>query len=103
MENTAILREWFGRVDTEKTGSVTAPQLKRALAVGNLDFALTVVQQMIRSAFSVQFVFSIRGFDFTTPLNMPVDMTEGLGVTLPRATPLEVLLAPRLSSKPYEC
>ncbi|KAB1223285.1 Sorcin [Morella rubra] len=48
MENTAILREWFGRVDTEKTGSVTAPQLKRALAVGNLDFPLTVVQQMIR-------------------------------------------------------
>ncbi|KAB1212614.1 hypothetical protein CJ030_MR5G022581 [Morella rubra] len=28
MENTTILREWFGRVDTEKTGSVTAPQLK---------------------------------------------------------------------------
>ncbi|KAB1205914.1 hypothetical protein CJ030_MR7G027901 [Morella rubra] len=31
MENTAILREWFGRVDTEKTGSATAPQLKGRL------------------------------------------------------------------------
>ncbi|XP_059462746.1 uncharacterized protein LOC132191667 [Corylus avellana] len=48
MDNTAILREWFGRVDSEKTGSLTAPQLKGALAVGNLDFSLSVVQQMIR-------------------------------------------------------
>ncbi|KAJ7967080.1 Calcium-dependent protein kinase SK5 [Quillaja saponaria] len=48
MENTTILREWFEQVDSEKTGSITALQLKRALAVGNLDFPLSVVQQMIR-------------------------------------------------------
>uniref|UniRef100_A0A5B7BAK1 Putative sorcin-like n=1 Tax=Davidia involucrata TaxID=16924 RepID=A0A5B7BAK1_DAVIN len=48
MENTAILREWFERVDSEKTGSITAIQLKRALSVGNLEFSLSVVQQMIR-------------------------------------------------------
>ncbi|KAG7978435.1 hypothetical protein I3843_05G082900 [Carya illinoinensis] len=48
MENTAILREWFERVDSEKTGNITAPLLKRALAVGNLEFPLSVVQQMIR-------------------------------------------------------
>ncbi|KAK9286057.1 hypothetical protein L1049_014436 [Liquidambar formosana] len=48
MENPATLREWFERVDSEKTGSVTAPQLKRALSVGNLEFPLSVVQQMIR-------------------------------------------------------
>ncbi|KAL6211114.1 hypothetical protein ACLB2K_016342 [Fragaria x ananassa] len=48
MENATILREWFARVDSEKTGSISAPQLKSALAVGNLEFPLSVVQQMIR-------------------------------------------------------
>ncbi|KAL5791335.1 hypothetical protein ACOSQ2_006223 [Xanthoceras sorbifolium] len=48
MENTAILREWFDRVDSERTGSITAAQLKSAFAIGNLDFPLSVVQQMIR-------------------------------------------------------
>ncbi|KAB1205915.1 hypothetical protein CJ030_MR7G027900 [Morella rubra] len=57
MENTAILREWFGRVDTEKTGSATAPQLKfkrqrfpitrELLLLGSSTSPLTVVQQMI--------------------------------------------------------
>ncbi|XP_057500309.1 uncharacterized protein LOC130784449 [Actinidia eriantha] len=48
MENTAILRQWFDRVDSEKTGNITAAQLKGALVVGNLEFPITVVQQMIR-------------------------------------------------------
>ncbi|KAJ8774165.1 hypothetical protein K2173_009596 [Erythroxylum novogranatense] len=48
MENTAILREWFDRVDSDGTGSITATQLKSALAVGNLEFPLSIVQQMIR-------------------------------------------------------
>ncbi|GLT63218.1 hypothetical protein SLA2020_357970 [Shorea laevis] len=48
MENKAILREWFERVDSEKTGSLTAPQLKSAFSVGNLEFSLSIVQQMIR-------------------------------------------------------
>uniref|UniRef100_A0A2P2L5B2 EF-hand domain-containing protein n=2 Tax=Rhizophora mucronata TaxID=61149 RepID=A0A2P2L5B2_RHIMU len=48
MENPSILREWFDRVDSERTGNITAIQLKRALAVGNLEFSLSVVQQMIR-------------------------------------------------------
>ncbi|GKV23888.1 hypothetical protein SLEP1_g33569 [Rubroshorea leprosula] len=48
MENKANLREWFERVDSEKTGSLTAPQLKSAFSVGNLEFSLSVVQQMIR-------------------------------------------------------
>ncbi|KAK4761342.1 hypothetical protein SAY87_006235 [Trapa incisa] len=48
MENAAVLREWFERVDSEKTGSITAPQLKRAFSVGNLEFSLSVVEQMIR-------------------------------------------------------
>lgn len=28
MDNTAVLREWFDRVDSEKTGSIAAAQLK---------------------------------------------------------------------------
>ncbi|XP_028768079.1 sorcin [Neltuma alba] len=48
MENTAILREWFDRVDSDRSGNITALQLKRALSVGNLEFPLSVVQQMIR-------------------------------------------------------
>ncbi|KAL1554522.1 sorcin-like [Salvia divinorum] len=48
MENRAILREWFDRVDSQKTGNITAAQLKSAFAVGNLQFSLSVVQQMIR-------------------------------------------------------
>ncbi|KAF5450584.1 hypothetical protein F2P56_030919 [Juglans regia] len=45
----------------------------------------------------------LQGFEFTTPLNKPVDMTEGLGISLAKATPLQVVITPRLSSKLYEC
>ncbi|KAH7663535.1 Ca2+-binding protein EF-Hand protein [Dioscorea alata] len=48
MDNAAVLREWFQRVDSNGTGNITAPQLKSALAVGNLDFSISIVQQMIR-------------------------------------------------------
>ncbi|KAF7127786.1 hypothetical protein RHSIM_Rhsim11G0196900 [Rhododendron simsii] len=48
MENTATLRQWFDRVDSDKTGSITAAQLKNAFSVGNLEFSISIVQQMIR-------------------------------------------------------
>ncbi|KAM1031699.1 hypothetical protein ACFX13_036224 [Malus domestica] len=44
----------------------------------------------------------IQGFELATPLDMSVDMTEGLGVTLPKATSLEVVLTPRLPIEFYE-
>ncbi|XP_030454906.1 cytochrome P450 CYP82J17-like [Syzygium oleosum] len=44
----------------------------------------------------------LQAFDLATPSDEPVDMTEGLGVNLPKATPLEVVLTPRLPSKLYE-
>ncbi|KAL7263971.1 hypothetical protein ACSBR1_002009 [Camellia fascicularis] len=44
----------------------------------------------------------LQGFDFATPLNEPVDMTEGLGITLPKATPLEVIVTSRLDSQLYQ-
>uniref|UniRef100_A0ACD5WFC8 Uncharacterized protein n=1 Tax=Avena sativa TaxID=4498 RepID=A0ACD5WFC8_AVESA len=48
MENAVVLREWFDRVDAARTGNITALQLQSALAVGNLEFPLSIVQQMIR-------------------------------------------------------
>uniref|UniRef100_A0A6N2K142 Cytochrome P450 n=1 Tax=Salix viminalis TaxID=40686 RepID=A0A6N2K142_SALVM len=41
----------------------------------------------------------LQGFSFSTAMNAQVDMSEGLGLTLPKATPLEVVLAPRLDHK----
>ncbi|KAL6012464.1 hypothetical protein ACLOJK_002953 [Asimina triloba] len=41
-------------------------------------------------------------FDLDTPNGEPVDMTEALGLTMPRATPLEALHTPRLPSHLYD-
>ncbi|KAI3522052.1 hypothetical protein L1887_11530 [Cichorium endivia] len=43
----------------------------------------------------------IQQFELKNPSNEPVDMTEIFGVTVSKATPLEVLLAPRLSLDMY--
>ncbi|XP_042493223.1 cytochrome P450 CYP82D47-like [Macadamia integrifolia] len=43
----------------------------------------------------------LHGFNLETPSYEPIDMSEGFGLTLPKATPLEVLLSPRLPSKLY--
>ncbi|KAL8267950.1 hypothetical protein R6Q59_001748 [Mikania micrantha] len=48
MANIEVLKEWFDRVDSDTKGSITASQLQSALAVGNLQFPITIVQQMIR-------------------------------------------------------
>nr|BBD34743.1 putative cytochrome P450 [Eschscholzia californica subsp. californica] len=44
----------------------------------------------------------LQGFDLSSPSSSPVDMTEGSGLTLPRATPLEVLISPRLPLPLYD-
>ncbi|KAG5566717.1 hypothetical protein RHGRI_002311 [Rhododendron griersonianum] len=44
----------------------------------------------------------IQGFELATPGNEAVDMSEGLGITLPKVRPLEVVITPRLSSDLYE-
>ncbi|KAF3435938.1 hypothetical protein FNV43_RR23030 [Rhamnella rubrinervis] len=44
----------------------------------------------------------LQGFELATPLNEAVDMSEGSGVTLPRATPLVILLTPRLPHNLYQ-
>ncbi|XP_077233172.1 cytochrome P450 CYP82D47-like [Tasmannia lanceolata] len=41
----------------------------------------------------------LHGFDMSTPSGAPVDMSEGLGLNITKATPLEVLFMGRLPSK----
>ncbi|PON59360.1 Cytochrome P450, E-class, group I, partial [Trema orientale] len=41
----------------------------------------------------------LQGFNMTSSRNEPVDMTEGLGLTMPKAIALEVMLTPRLPGK----
>ncbi|KAF8399198.1 hypothetical protein HHK36_015063 [Tetracentron sinense] len=53
-----------------------------------ISLALQVVQLALASL--------LHGFDIETPLGAPVDMSESQGVTNLKATPLEVLLTPRL-------
>ncbi|XP_068655764.1 cytochrome P450 CYP82D47-like [Aristolochia californica] len=43
----------------------------------------------------------LHGFNLDIPSGEPVDLTEGLGVTLPKTTPLDLSLSPRLASKLY--
>ncbi|XP_015089572.1 cytochrome P450 CYP82D47-like [Solanum pennellii] len=43
----------------------------------------------------------LQGFDFSTSSNTPIDMTEGVGITLPKVNQVEVLVTPRLSSNFY--
>ncbi|OAY34801.1 cytochrome P450 CYP82D47 [Manihot esculenta] len=44
----------------------------------------------------------LQGFNFTTPNNEPVDMTESLNLTLDKETPLEVMVTPRLAPEFYQ-
>ncbi|KAI3760272.1 hypothetical protein L1987_50665 [Smallanthus sonchifolius] len=44
----------------------------------------------------------LQGFDLSTPMGKPVDMSEGLGITLPKVKPLEVTITPRLSPELYQ-
>ncbi|XVF63954.1 hypothetical protein PTKIN_Ptkin09bG0128200 [Pterospermum kingtungense] len=43
----------------------------------------------------------LHAFELATPSDQPVDMTESPGLTIPKATPLEVLLNPRLLANVY--
>ncbi|CAN4122759.1 unnamed protein product [Withania somnifera] len=44
----------------------------------------------------------LQGFDMKRPLDEPIDMSESFGLTVIKASPLEVLLAPRLAPLFYE-
>lgn len=44
----------------------------------------------------------LQGFDFSTPSNEPLDMKEGLGMTMRKVNPIEVMITPRLPSVLYK-
>ncbi|XP_024982218.1 cytochrome P450 82C2-like [Cynara cardunculus var. scolymus] len=44
----------------------------------------------------------LQGFDLSTPMGKPVDMSEGLGIALPKVKPLEVIITPRISPNLYD-
>ncbi|KAF7153143.1 hypothetical protein RHSIM_Rhsim01G0222200 [Rhododendron simsii] len=43
----------------------------------------------------------LQGFNVTAPMDGMVDMSEGLGLVLPKATPLDVVVFPRLKRELY--
>ncbi|XP_031479172.1 cytochrome P450 CYP82D47-like [Nymphaea colorata] len=43
----------------------------------------------------------LQSFEWSTPMDEPVDMTEGFGLTMPKASPLKVRLTPRLPPHLY--
>ncbi|WRX30804.1 Cytochrome P450 - like 10 [Theobroma cacao] len=59
-----------------------------------ISFALQVLQFSLASL--------LQAFEITTPSDEPVDMGEGAGLTNLKATPLEVILTPRLPPHLYE-
>lgn len=44
----------------------------------------------------------IQSYELATPMNVAVDMSEGLGIALPKVKPLEVILTPRLPLELYQ-
>lgn len=43
----------------------------------------------------------VQGFNFESPGDGPIDMAEGVGITMPKANPLEVMITPRLHPQLY--
>eukprot|EP00879_Flechtneria_rotunda_P005365 GHRR01005652.1.p1 GENE.GHRR01005652.1~~GHRR01005652.1.p1 ORF type:complete len:183 (+),score=22.21 GHRR01005652.1:192-740(+) len=43
------LKAWFDAIDTDRSGRLDAKELQRALALGNLNFGLNDVDQMVRA------------------------------------------------------
>ncbi|XP_068655584.1 cytochrome P450 CYP82D47-like [Aristolochia californica] len=58
-----------------------------------ISFALQVVQLTLARL--------LHGFEISSLSDEPIDMSESLGLTIPKATPLEVLITPRLSANLY--
>ena len=58
-----------------------------------ISFALQVMQLTLANL--------LHGFEFSTPNDELVDMADGMGLTNLKATPLQVLLTPRLPAHLY--
>ncbi|XP_031473363.1 xanthotoxin 5-hydroxylase CYP82C4-like [Nymphaea colorata] len=62
---------------------------------------ICVGRRMAMQVLNLTFACLLQSFEWSTPMNEPVDMTVGHGLTLPKATPLRVLLRPRLPPHLY--
>ena len=40
--------QWFNQVDSDRSGTIEAPELQKALALGRLNLSLFAVAQMLR-------------------------------------------------------
>ncbi|RVW58375.1 Cytochrome P450 82C4 [Vitis vinifera] len=67
-------------------------QPERRMCPG-ISFALEILQLTLARL--------LHGFELGVVADSPLDMTEGVGLALPKATPLEVTLVPRLPSELY--
>uniref|UniRef100_A0A803LNK2 Cytochrome P450 n=2 Tax=Chenopodium quinoa TaxID=63459 RepID=A0A803LNK2_CHEQI len=63
-------------------------------ACPGMNFGLLVVQLSLARL--------VQGFDLRTEGGAPVDMSEGLGLAIPKATPLNAILATRLPKELYD-
>lgn len=45
---TQQLQQWFSSIDTDRTGTITAAELQRAMGLGGLQFSLMACAQMVR-------------------------------------------------------
>ncbi|XVF15663.1 hypothetical protein REPUB_Repub09cG0173900 [Reevesia pubescens] len=63
-------------------------------ACAGISLALQVTHLVLASV--------LHNFEVDTPCNEPVDMTESPSLSNVKATPLEVLLTPRLNSELYD-
>nr|BBD34765.1 putative cytochrome P450 [Eschscholzia californica subsp. californica] len=78
--------------DMELKGDLLLFSLGRRMCPGRA-FALHILH--------VTLARLLHEFKLSTPSDLPVDMSEGFGLTLPKTTPLDVLLLPRLPSTMY--
>lgn len=47
--NQSALQQWFGMVDSDRSGAISAPELQRALAQGGLNYSLKMISSIIRT------------------------------------------------------
>ncbi|KAD6119217.1 hypothetical protein E3N88_10488 [Mikania micrantha] len=86
-----------GRVDVDVRGQqhVLVPFGSGRRSCPGVTFSLQVLHLTLARL--------VHSFDLAQPGGLPVDMTEGSGMTLPKKKPLEVVLTPRLPSRIYGC
>ncbi|KAK8678500.1 hypothetical protein V6N13_143998 [Hibiscus sabdariffa] len=100
-------RRWLRKAQEELDVHVGKERLVNESDLSKLECLQAIVKEALRLHPPVLLYprlchEDIRTFDVSTVSNATVDMTEDAGLTNTKATPLEVLIKPRLSSKIYK-